>query len=325
MTIALTEGALVTWPGYPVDVDSLKHMEREGAVLEARDLTVMYGSARGIVGIDIEVPAAGVTGLLGPNGSGKTTLLRAALDLVHPTSGEVRILGHPSRSPKARAEVAYLPGDLLLPGQLTGWGVLRRYTVARGELDRSRVTDLADRLDLDLNRRVDQLSKGNRQKIGLMLAFAPRARLLLLDEPTSGLDPLLQREFSALVRESVGAGVAVVLSSHVLFEQENLADRVAVLRSGELVAVETTHELRSRAQGRLRIELASDEEARSLAADLAPISSVTTDGCWVIVSHIGDVDPVIKAAARYTTRSVHSLGGHLDEVLLDFYSPGSAE
>lgn len=325
MSIGLTEGALVTSSGYPVFVDNLEHMEREQAVLEARDLTVMYGAARGIVGVDLDVPAAGVTGLLGPNGAGKSTLLRAALDLVHPTSGEIRILGHSSRSPKARAEVAYLPGDLLMPGQLTGWGVLRRYTAARGGLDRSRVAGLAARLDLDLDRRVDQLSKGNRQKVGLMLAFAPRARLLLLDEPTSGLDPLLQREFSTLVRETVNSGASVVLSSHVLSELENLADRVAVLRSGQLVAVETTHELRSRAQGRLRIELASDEDARSLAADLAAVSSVTTDGCWVMVSHVGDVDPVIKAAARYATRSVHSLGGDLDEVLLDFYSPGTAQ
>lgn len=300
-------------------------MHSEGAVLQARGLTVTYGSAIGVVGVDLDVPGAGVTGLLGPNGAGKSTLLRAALDLVHPSSGEIRILGHSSRSPKARAEVAYLPGDLLLPGQLTGWGVLRRYTAARGDLDRTRVTDLAARLELDLDRRVDQLSRGNRQKIGLMLAFAPSARLLLLDEPTSGLDPLLQREFSALVREKVSAGVAVVLSSHVLSELENLADRVAVLRSGELVAVEMTHELRSRAQGRLRIEMASEDQARSLAADLVAVSSVTTDGRWVVVSHIGDVDPVIKAAARYATRSVNSLGGDLDEVLLDFYSPGSAE
>lgn len=300
-------------------------MQSEGAVLRARGLTVTYGSAIGVISVDLDVPEAGVTGLLGPNGAGKSTLLRAALDLVHPSSGEIRILGHSSRSPKARADVAYLPGDLSLPGQLTGWGVLRRYTAARGELDRIRVADLAARLELDLDRRVDQLSKGNRQKIGLMLAFAPQARLLLLDEPTSGLDPLLQREFSALVREKVSAGVAVVLSSHVLSELENLADRVAVLRSGALVAVETTHELRSRAQGRLRIELASDEEARSLAADLVAVSSVTTDGRWVVVSHIGDVDPIIKAAARYSTRSVHSLGGDLDEVLLDFYSPGSTQ
>lgn len=295
-------------------------MEAVQSALRAIDLTVSYGSARGISGIDLDVPVTGVTGLLGPNGAGKSTLLRAALDLVHPTRGEIRVLGVSSRLPQAREEIAYLPGDLILPGQLSGWSVLRRFTAGRGQLDTERVRALASRLDLDLDRRVGQLSKGNRQKIGLVLAFAPRARLLLLDEPTSGLDPLLQREFGELVDEAVSNEVAVVLSSHVLSELEGLADRVAVLRSGQLVAFESTSDLRSRARRVLRLEMASQQDAAALAHDLQGQERVDIENVSVVVTYAGDVDPIIKAAARYSTKSIEKLGGDLDDVLLDFYS-----
>lgn len=295
-------------------------MESATSALEAIGLTVSYGSARGIRDINLAVPLAGVTGLLGPNGAGKSTLLRAALDLVHPTHGEIKVLGISSREPRARTEVAYLPGDLLLPGQLTGWSVLRRFMAGRGHLDEERVRTLSTRLDLDLDRRVGQLSKGNRQKIGLVLAFAPRARLLLLDEPTSGLDPLLQREFGDLVGEAVGSGVGVVLSSHVLSELEGLADRVAVLRDGECVAFESTDDLRSRARRTIRLEMASSEQAQSLARDLYQLESVVVEDAHLTVNYTGSVDPIVKAAARYSTHSIEKLGGDLDDVLLDFYS-----
>ena len=297
-------------------------MQSSPLALEAVDLTVSYGSARGIVDVNLAVPVAGVTGLLGPNGAGKSTLLRAALDLVHPTRGEINVLGVSSREPRARANLAYLPGDLLFPGQLTGWSVLRRFTAGRGDLDEERVRGLATRLDLDLDRRVGQLSKGNRQKIGLVLAFAPRAHLLLLDEPTSGLDPLLQREFAQLVDEAVRDGVGVVLSSHVLSELEGLADRVAVLRDGALVAFESTDELRARARRVIRLEMATPDEAQSLARELQHLERVDLDDVYVIVTYAGNVDPIIKAAARYTTYAIEKLGGDLDGVLLDFYSDG---
>ncbi len=297
-------------------------MVGSSAALAAIDLTVSYGSARGVVGIDLEVPEEGVTGLLGPNGAGKSTLLRAALDLVHPTSGEIRVLGVSSRDPRARAEVVYLPGELLLPARLTGWSVLRRFTAGRGQLDVARVRALAARLDLDLDRRVGQLSKGNRQKIGLVLAFAPHARLLLLDEPTSGLDPLLQREFAKLVVETVADGAAVMLSSHVLSELEGLAHRVAVLRSGELVAFESTSVLRSRAKSSLRLVMADEQAARSLASDLQELARVRLDGARLDITYSGDVDPIVKAAARYRTTSIDKVGGDLDDVLMDFYSDG---
>ncbi len=187
----------------------------------------MYGSARGIEDVSLTVRAGQVAGLLGPNGSGKTTLLRAVLDLVHPQQGSIDIVTTSSKDRRARANVAYLPGDLSLPGRLTGKALLRRFSAAGGGLDPTRVESLTKRLGVDLTRPVGTLSKGNRQKVGLVLAFAKNARVLLLDEPTSGLDPLLQREFAVLVDEVTKDGTAVVLSSHVMSELEDLGDRVA--------------------------------------------------------------------------------------------------
>lgn len=292
-----------------------------GAAMSVDNLTVTYGKARGVSGITLDVPAGQVTGLLGPNGAGKTTLLRAALDLVHPTSGSVHILGVPSTDPRAREQIAYLPGDLLLPGRLSGWSVLRRYTAARGGLNQDRVVDLAQRLDLDLSRPVGQLSKGNRQKVGLIMAFASESRLLLLDEPTSGLDPLLQREFASLVRAAVSDGAGVLLSSHVLSELEGLADRVAVLRDGALVALESITDLRARAASMICLRFASDEQARGfISSVIAESVDQQDDGVTVNVTFTGDVDSIIKTAARFHVTSLESTAGELDDVFLGFYT-----
>lgn len=291
-------------------------------MLSVDALTVTYGSARGITDVTLDVPAGAVTGLLGPNGSGKTTLLRAVLDLVHPAAGSVRIAGMDSRQRASRAKIGYLPGDLALPARLNGEALLARYAAAHGGLDGSRVRQLAERLRIDLSRPVGTLSRGNRQKVGLILVFARDADLLLLDEPTSGLDPLLQREFAALVEESVERGSAVVLSSHVMSELEDLAHRVAVLRDGRLVAVETIEELRARARQRLRVRFADEDMAHRCADQLQrmPGVEVTHASDMVDVTFSGQADSVVKALAGVTVLSVESVGGELDEVLLDFYA-----
>lgn len=293
-----------------------------GTVLDIEGVTVRYGAARGIEGVSLDIPAGQVTGLLGPNGSGKTTLLRAVLDLVHPAEGAIEIAGIDSRDPRARARIAYLPGDLSFPSRLDGRALLRRFSAARGRLDADRITRLATRLGIDLSRPVGTLSRGNRQKIGLVLTFARDVDLYLLDEPTSGLDPLLQREFATLVAETVDRGSAVVLSSHVMSELEDLADRVAVLREGRLIAVETIEQLRARARQRLRVRLVdpTDIDACCALLEVMPGVRAKVTDATIEVSYTGKVDRIVKALARFTVQSVESVGGELHEVLLDFYS-----
>jgi ABC-2 type transport system ATP-binding protein len=290
----------------------------------ATDVTVRYGSARGI--LDVSVSAAGgeVLGLLGPNGAGKTTLLRAALDLVHPNAGSVHLMGVPSTNPAARESVAYLPGELNLPKRLTGHQVIARFTARRPKIDSRRVDRFADAFGVDLDRRIGSLSKGNRQKIGLVLAFAPNVPVLLLDEPTSGLDPLVQQVFSDIVRQETDAGTCVILSSHVLSELEHLAQRVAVLRDGKVAAVESVSVLQHRTRQHLEVRLASAQDVQVVIRALQDVAGAT---CTVLpnadraisITVDGPVDPVVKILAEVTVLGLSTAGTQVEDLLLDYY------
>jgi len=288
----------------------------------AAGVTVRYGRARGISEVSLDARAGEVLGLLGPNGAGKTTLLRAALDLVHPQAGEITLHGVPAKLPKARAFVTYLPGDLNLPRRLTGAQVIRRFTASRPAVSPHVINHLADAFGIDLGRRIGSLSKGNRQKVGLILALAPKTPLLLLDEPTSGLDPLVQQTFAELLAERQSQGATTILSSHVLSELEHLADRVAVLRDGKLAAIETMAALRERTKQRLTVRVASADETHIVVERLRAISGVaaqTVGDVDLLVEFEGAIDPVLKALAQVTVVNLQSSKSDIEGHLLDYY------
>lgn len=280
------------------------------AAVEARALTTSYGrrQARGIVDVDLTVDAGQVMGLVGANGAGKTTLMRTMLDFIRPTSGTLQLLGMDSRSEalEVRRRTTYLPGELVLPSRLTGRGVVERYLSARPDVDDRRVNELARDLGLDLERAVGDLSKGNRQKLGLLLAFAPAADLLVLDEPTSGLDPLLQRQFADLVADAARRGAAVLLSSHVMAEVEQVADSVALMREGRIVTVEPLAALLTRGVRLGQARPADPDDAAPLADALrrtAGVAEVLLDGSEtapvVTFTLSGDVNPMLAVLARH--------------------------
>ena len=206
----------------------------------------------------MSVPTGSVFGFLGPNGAGKSTTIRTLLDLQRATSGHARVLGLDSRrdSVEIRRRVGYVPGDLKLFDRMTGAHLVRWCSRARGGHDERFATDMVDRFGISLDRPVRELSKGNRQKVGLLLAFMHRPELLILDEPTSGLDPLVQVEFESLLRETVAAGHTVLLSSHSLDEVQRVADHVAIIRDGRLVITDTVEHLRASAPRVLRLVFA---------------------------------------------------------------------
>lgn len=258
-------------------------------VIETLALTKRYGRRTALHGIDLSIEPGRVFGVIGPNGAGKTTTMRVLLDIIRATSGDVRVLGHDPRTagPSLRRRIGYLPGELSMEGRVTARSLLTHYAHLNGSSDTARITALADRLGLELGRPVRSLSKGNKQKVGLVQAFAHSPELLVLDEPTSGLDPLVQQEFLSMVREARDAGQTVFLSSHVISEIEQVADDVAILRDGRIVDVSTVAHLRATAQRDVRITVRASTGA-SLAERLAAIESATD----VSVSHDADRDVV---------------------------------
>ncbi|HET9161841.1 MAG TPA: ATP-binding cassette domain-containing protein [Solirubrobacterales bacterium] len=227
------------------------------AVIETDRLTKLYGGARGIEDVTVSIEKGEVFGFLGPNGAGKTTAIRTLLDLLHPTSGRARIFGLDSRrdSVAIRARLGNLPGDFGYGRQATGREALRLLARLRRMDGLGRAEALAERFRADLDRPLGELSRGNRQKVGLILATFHSPELLILDEPTSGLDPLMQEEFLALVAEERARGCTVLLSSHELDEVERVCDRVGIVREGKLIAVERVADLLGKTQRRNLVEV----------------------------------------------------------------------
>ena len=284
-------------------------------------LTKDFGGGNGLFGLDLDVRHGEVLGFLGPNGAGKSTTMRLLLDQIRPTSGAAAVLGLDSRrdSLEIRRRVGFLPGDLALHPQLTGAAMLEFLAELRGGVDR-RVRDaLAERFDAQLDRPVHELSTGNRQKLGLIQAFMHEPELLILDEPIAGLDPLVQQSFHALLGQVVAEGRTVFLSSHTLSEVERVADRVAILRRGRLVAVDSLENLRAVAVQALEIVFAGAVPAERELRALPGVREAHVDGPHLLIAFEGSADPVVKALAAYDVRSIRSRDDDLEEIFLRFY------
>jgi ABC-2 type transport system ATP-binding protein len=290
------------------------------AVIATRGLTKDYGSGRGLFGLDLEVWPGEVFGFLGPNGAGKSTTMRLLLDLIKPSAGSAQLLGLDTvaDSLAIRRLVGFLPGDLALYPRLTGRVTLDYLSDLRGGVDR-RVRDaLVERFDAELDRPVHQLSTGNRQKLGLVQAFMHEPELLILDEPIAGLDPLVQQNFHELLGEVSAQGRTVFLSSHTLSEVERVTHRLAILRQGKLVVVDSLENLRAVAVQRLEIEFSAPVDPREFAA-LPGVTAATADGSTVTVGFEGAADAVVKTAAAHEVRAIRPQAGDLEDIFLRFY------
>jgi ABC-2 type transport system ATP-binding protein len=289
-------------------------------VIRADGLTKHYGRTVGVSGLSFDVEAGEVYGYLGPNGAGKTTTIRLLLDLIHPTSGTIQVFGLDAHrdSVAVRHRVGYVPGDLALYDRLTGRELLRYMAGLRGVDGIGEAEAVAKRLDLDLDVRIRSLSKGNRQKVGLVQALLSRPELLVLDEPTAGLDPLVQQEVYSLIDEAIGEGRTVFLSSHVLSEVQRIADRVAVIREGRLVLTESVAELRARAFTRVEARFA--DEPPPGAFDAVPgVRELSRLGGGIQFALEGSPDPLVKALAEHTTIGLDVEEADLEDIFLDLY------
>ncbi len=289
-------------------------------VIEAERLTKTYGPHRGIEDVTLTVEQGEAFGFLGPNGAGKTTTIRTLLDLLHPTSGSARIFGLDSRreSVAIRARLGNLPGDFGYGKEASGREALSLLSRVRGIVDSGRAEELAARFRADLERPLGQLSRGNRQKVGLILALFHRPDLLILDEPTSGLDPLMQEEFLSLIREERERGCAVFISSHELDEVERVCDRVGIIREGKLIAVERVADLLGRTQRRASVEFAEPIDPDELRA-IPGVSDVESRDGRIAFHVAGDLDAVVKAISRHTVADLEVAHPTLEEVFLTYY------
>lgn len=296
------------------------------AVIETDELTKCYGRARGIDDVSMRVEAGEVFGFLGPNGAGKTTTIRTLLDLLHPTSGRARLFGLDSHDDRlaVHARLGNLPGDFAYDERLTGREILTFFAEVRGMDGLGRAGALAERFQADLDRPLGSLSRGNRQKIGLIQAAFHDPELLLLDEPTTGLDPLMQEEFLAFLGDERERGRTVFLSSHDLDEVERICDRVGIIRDGRLVAVEKVAEITHRAYRRVELEFAAPVDPEEFAR-IPGVRDLRADGTRLTFRASGDLDPVIKAAARHTVTDIELIHPTLEEVFLTYYAGGEPE
>jgi ABC-2 type transport system ATP-binding protein len=295
-------------------------------VIQTEKLTKSYGSHRGIIDVDLEVPEGEAFGFLGPNGAGKTTMIRTLLDHIRPTSGRATIFGiETTADPVAiHRRLGYLPGEFTLYDKLTGGQTLDYFANLRGGVDRAYQADLIARLEVDPSRKFREYSKGNKQKIGLIIALQHRPDLLLLDEPTSGLDPLVQQVFYAVIREAKAEGRTVFLSSHILSEVEKTCDRVGIIREGRLVRVDRTVALRDLAHHTVELVFTGPVPAAEFEA-LPGVSDVTSEDHVLRMRVSGNIAPVVRAAANYELSDFVSREPSLEETFLAEYGKGSVE
>jgi ABC-2 type transport system ATP-binding protein len=293
------------------------------AAIETEKLTKYYGRSRGIMDIDLTVESGQIFGFLGPNGAGKSTTIRLLLDLIRPSSGHARVLGldvHRDRLAIDR-RVSYVPGELSLYAELTGRQLLTYLGNLHGSIDGVYRDKLIERVELDPTRRIKSLSRGNKQKVGLVAAFMIRPELVILDEPTAGLDPFVQLEFEHLCEETRAEGRTVFISSHQLPEVEHLCDRVGIIREGRLLAVESIADLKQRALRRLEIDFGASVPADAFAG-LPGIRDMSVHDGILNCTVMGSVDSLIKAAARFEVRNVRSIETSLEEIFMAYYGSG---
>ena len=279
-------------------------------------------------GISLQIERGEIFGFLGPNGAGKTTTIRCMLDVIRPTSGNIRILGMDAQRDKhaLHQHIGYLPGDVRLPGDMTGRQIIDYFSRLQG-LEPVLLKDLVSRFDVEMKRPLKGYSKGRRQKIGVVLAFMCDPDVLILDEPTSGLDPLLQRTFNEFLLEEQARGKTIFMSSHIMSDVEKICQHVAIIRRGELVTVETVESLRQKAGQRVAVEFGDNanmnQETQTIRerelARIPGVSNVTFSKGLYHFNISGSMDALIKALSQYEVLRLQVEEAPLEDVFLTFY------
>jgi ABC-2 type transport system ATP-binding protein len=292
--------------------------------IETEKLSVYYGRHLGILDVDLRIEEGEVFGFLGPNGAGKTTTQRVLMDVIRPTAGVARMFGKDCQKEgvAARDRVGYLPGELSLYENMKASQFFKMYfSLQKSNTDRRYWQTLAERLDLDTSRKIRELSRGNKQKVGVVAAFMSKPDLLILDEPTSGLDPLVQQTVMELVREANQAGSTVFFSSHILSEIQAVCDRVGIIREGQMVATERVEDMTRQQFKRLRINFATMPPADAFTHE--GVAELVRDEQGVLLEIRENLDQVLKTAAPFGITDIETIPVTLEEIFLAYYGKGN--
>jgi len=297
-------------------------------VIELAGLTKRYpgSSVDALHDVSLTVDAGQIFGFLGPNGAGKTTTISLLVNLTRPTAGHIKLFGQDNQAfgLEHRARIGFLAGDMALDKGLTGSQQLEYFGSLRGNFDKSYVRELAKRLDANLNKRIKTLSRGNRQKIGLIAALMHRPELLILDEPTSGLDPLIQAEFNKLALDRQKEGKTTFMSSHVLSEVQELCDQLAIIRAGEVVTHASLRDIVTAAPRVVRLATDKSFRASELTKGLDGISNLVRHDHTVSFNFTGDINQLLARLSRQPLKNVTIQNAELEDIFMSFYQGGKA-
>lgn len=296
------------------------------AVIEIKNMTKMYGKDRGVLDISLDVPKGSVYGFLGPNGAGKTTTISMLVDLIHPTKGKINIFGLDAEdeSLKIRKRTGFLGGDMMLDGGLTGWQQLEHFSKLRGNFDKKYISLLANKFNCDLNRKIKTLSRGNRQKIGLISSLMHKPELLIYDEPTSGLDPLIQDEFNEIIHEYRKAGKTVFISSHILSEVELLCDHIAFIKEGRLISEKPISQILAGLAKSVHI-ITYDTGLLKKLSKLKGVSHLKQKDGKVIFQYAADVQKLIDLLSKQRIKDITITPPDLDTIFTKLYGGNNAK
>lgn len=288
-------------------------------MISLEHLTKDYGDGKGVFDLSLDIPEGEAFGFLGPNGAGKTTTLRMLMGFIHPGQGLCRIggLDCARNAAKIQRTLGYIPGEIAFMDEMRGLEFIRFLAAYRGGVQKGRIDALLDRFDLDPSGRIRKMSKGMKQKVGIVCAFMHDPGVLLLDEPTSGLDPLMQGRFVDLIEEERARGKTILMSSHMFEEVERTCSRVGILRAGRLAAVDGIDAIKSRRRRQYVVRLSGEAEAEAFSKE--PLTVLRRDGAHVTVSVGEDMRPFTLALSRHAVTGLDSVRQSLEDVFLHYY------
>ncbi|WHZ03103.1 ABC transporter ATP-binding protein [Neobacillus sp. YX16] len=288
-------------------------------VIEIKNLTKTYGKARGISDISFNVEEGEIFGFIGPNGAGKSTTIRTLLSLIYPTSGSATIFGKDSVrfAPEIKKEIGYLPSEVFYYDNMKVKDLLN-YSASFYKKDCSkRIKELAEIMNLDLNKRIDDLSLGNKKKVGIVQGLLHEPKLIILDEPTSGLDPLMQQKFFELLEEENRKGATILFSSHILTEVQRLCNRVAIIKEGKIVTVEKISTLKENTYKKFKIETKAKPNPEYF--NLAGVNKLETKENMTSFLFKGNINEVMKKIADIEISNLWIEEPDLEEIFMHYY------